>query len=256
MKLKNISALMRKSIAALFLAVVVFSPLPVHAMHIMEGFLAPKWCILWAILSLPFVIYGFVQMKKKAGHDSRLTLLMAMAGAYIFVLSALKIPSVTGSCSHPTGTGLAAILFGPFVTSVLGLIVLLFQAILLAHGGLTTLGANTFSMAIVGPFAAYGIYRLIVRPAHTAKYDKNRTLFAVFLASAVGDLLTYVVTSIQLSMAFPGDSFVQSFAKFASIFAVTQVPLAISEGILTAILFAFVMDHNENELKQLAVLPK
>ena len=67
------------------------------------------------------------------------------------MLSALKIPSVTGSCSHPTGTGLGAVLFGPGVMTVLGTIVLLFQALLLAHGGLTTLGANVFSMAIVGP---------------------------------------------------------------------------------------------------------
>ncbi len=57
----------------------------------------------------------------------------------LFVLSALKLPSVTGSCSHPTGVGLAAILFGPTAASVLGLIVLLFQALLLAHGGLTTI---------------------------------------------------------------------------------------------------------------------
>ena len=67
----------------------------------------------------------------------------------MFVLSALKIPSLTGSCSHPTGVGLGAILFGPSVMSVLGTIILLFQSLLLAHGGLTTLGANAFSMAIV-----------------------------------------------------------------------------------------------------------
>ncbi len=71
-------------------------------------------------------------------------MLLAVVAAYAFILSAMKIPSVTGSCSHPTGTGLAAIIFGPFVASVVGVIVLLFQAILLAHGGITTLGANTF----------------------------------------------------------------------------------------------------------------
>lgn len=35
--------------------------------------------------------------------------------------------------------------------AVLGTITLLFQALLLAHGGLTTLGANVFSMAIAAP---------------------------------------------------------------------------------------------------------
>ena len=63
-------------------------------------------------------------------------MLLAFAGAFIFVLSALKLPSVTGSCSHPTGTGLGAILFGPLPMAVMGCIALLFQALLLAHGGL------------------------------------------------------------------------------------------------------------------------
>ena len=42
----------------------------------------------------------------------------------------------------------------------LGSIVLLFQALLLAHGGITTLGANAFSMAIVGPWVAWTVWRL------------------------------------------------------------------------------------------------
>ena len=87
-------------------------------------------------------------------------MLLGVAAAFTFVLSALKMPSVTGSCSHPTGTGLGAVLFGPAAMAPIGMVVLLFQAILLAHGGLTTLGANIFSMAIVGPFAAAAIYRL------------------------------------------------------------------------------------------------
>lgn len=89
-------------------------------------------------------------MKNKVKENRRNLTLIAMSGAFIFVISSLKIPSVTGSCSHMTGTGLGAILFGPASVSVLGVIVLLFQALLLAHGGLTTLGANTFSMAIAG----------------------------------------------------------------------------------------------------------
>lgn len=79
-----------------------------------------------------------------------------------------------------TGTGLGAILFGPSAVSILGIIVLLFQAILLAHGGLTTLGANTFSMAIAGPFVSFGIYKLC------QKMKVNRKV-GVFLAAALGD---------------------------------------------------------------------
>ena len=120
----------------------------VNAMHIMEGYLPAGYCVAWGIICLPFLIGGFISLKNKIKTNRRNLTLIAMSGAFIFVISSLKIPSVTGSCSHMTGTGLGAILFGPAAVSVLGIIVLIFQAVLLAHGGLTTLGANTFSMAV------------------------------------------------------------------------------------------------------------
>ena len=118
-----------------------------NAMHIMEGYLPPTYCVVWGVISLPFLVAGYLSIKKKIEVDRSTITMFAMAGAFIFILSSLKIPSVTGSSSHMTGTGLAAILFGAAPVSILALIVLLFQAILLAHGGLTTIGANTFSMA-------------------------------------------------------------------------------------------------------------
>ncbi|UWX57760.1 energy-coupling factor ABC transporter permease [Chlorobaculum sp. MV4-Y] len=202
------------------------------AMHIMEGFLPPSWCLFWAAVSLPFFVLGFRSMRKIVADNPRMKLLLAMVGAFAFVLSSLKIPSVTGSCSHPTGVGLGAIMFGPSVMSVLGAIVLLFQALLLAHGGLTTLGANLFSMGIAGPFVSYGIYKL----ADGVKAPRS---MAVFLGAALGDLATYVVTSLQLAAAFPSATggFAAAMFKFLGIFAVTQVPLAVSEGILTVMVY-------------------
>ena len=133
---------------------------PAHAMHIMEGFLPVGWAVFWWVLVLPFFVLGLRALTRVTNETPELKLLLALAGAFSFVLSALKIPSVTGSCSHPTGTGLGAVLFGPSVMTVLGSLVLVFQAVLLAHGGITTLGANAFAMAIVGPWVAYGVYRL------------------------------------------------------------------------------------------------
>lgn len=172
--------------------------------------------------------------------------MLGLAGAFSFVLSALKIPSVTGSSSHPTGTGLGAIMFGPLAMSVLGSVVLLFQALFLAHGGLTTLGANAFSMAVAGPFAGYGVYRLAARRGGKQK-------LAVFLAAAIADLTTYLVTSFQLALAFPAAAggIPASFVKFAGIFAVTQIPLAISEGLLTVLVWNWLLTYNRDELQQL-----
>ena len=194
------------------------------AMHIAEGYLPKAWAFGWMAVCVPFVVSGFWSIRKKVERSPKSKVLLAMCGAFAFVLSALKIPSVTGSCSHPTGVGLGAILFGPAATTILGLIVLLFQALLLAHGGITTLGANVFSMAIVGPIVSWCVYQVMkkmgVKPA-----------VAVFCAAALGDLLTYVTTSFQLGIV---DG---NIVEYLAIFAVTQIPLAIAEGLLTVVVF-------------------
>lgn len=215
----------------------------------MEGFLPPKWCIAWGVICIPFVVVGLFSIKEKIKINPRIKTLIAMVGAFAFVLSALKIPSVTGSCSHPTGVGLGAILFGPAVMSVLGLIVLIFQALLLAHGGITTLGANTFSMAVVGPLVFYFLYKFL-------KKMNVSVSIAVFTSAMLGDLMAYVTASIELALAFPDKTggIIASLIKFMGIFAVTQIPLAISEGILTVIIFNLLTNYNKEELRELKVL--
>ena len=102
-------------------------------MHIMEGFLPLKWCIFWFALSLPAIAYGVYRMNRMIKENREILPLLGVSGAFIFVLSSLKLPSVTGSCSHPTGTGMGAIIFGPWITSVMAMIVLIYQAIFLAQ---------------------------------------------------------------------------------------------------------------------------
>lgn len=220
---------------------IVLNPLQSSAMHIMEGFLPIQWSIIWTLVFVPFFLLGIKKINSIVKEDPKKKVLLALAGAFVFVLSALKIPSITGSCSHPTGVGLGAILFGPSVMAVIGTIALLFQAILLAHGGLTTLGANAFSMAVVGPVVAYLIFKLC------KKYKLN-TGMSVFFAAAIADIATYMVTSIQLGLAFPDPStgvFV-SIAKFLGVFLITQVPIAIAEGLLTTIIYNLI-EEGKNE---------
>lgn len=233
------------ALAAAFALVFGITPIA-NAMHIMEGYLPPKYCIIWGLISLPFLVAGYFSIKKTVSKNHRVITLLAMAGAFVFVLSSLKIPSVTGSCSHMTGTGLGAILFGPSAVSILGLIVLVFQAILLAHGGLTTLGANTFSMAIAGPFVSYGIYKLC------QKLKINRHV-GIFAAAFLGDLFTYCVTSMQLAMAYPSATggVGASALKFLAVFAPTQLPLAVIEGILTVVIIIGLETYAKPELKEL-----
>jgi cobalt/nickel transport system permease protein len=218
-------------------------------MHIMEGFLPPAHALGWTVVSIPFLAWGLRSMGRGLQAHPERRMLLGVAAAFAFLLSALKLPSVTGSCSHPTGVGLGALLFGPVAMVPVGFVVLLFQALLLAHGGLTTLGANVFSMAIVGPCVSYGVFRA------AAALGLSRSV-AVFLAACLGDLATYVTTSVQLAWAFPAATggVAASFMKFAGIFALTQVPIAISEGLLTVLVVNAMARFNARELRTLPVM--
>ena len=222
-------------------AVLGLGTVSASAMHIAEGYLPKTRAFGWMAVCVPFVVAGFLSIRKKVERSPKAKVLLAMCGAFAFVLSALKIPSVTGSCSHPTGVGLGAILFGPTATTILGLIVLLFQALLLAHGGLTTLGANLFSMAIVGPIVSWAVYMAL-------KKAGAKPAAAVFCAAALGDLLTYVTTSFQLGVVYG------NVAEYLTIFAVTQIPLAIAEGLLTVVVFNVLEKYSAAELRELSVL--
>ena len=159
-----------------------------QAMHIMEGFLPPRHALFWLVAVAPFLLIGIVKINRLLKDHPDRKLLLGLVTAFVFVLSALKMPSVTGSSSHATGIGLAAILFGPWVAGIAAGIVLAFQALLLAHGGLTTWGANTFSMGIAGGVTAY----LVFRGARAAGLSDK---VAVFAAAA---LLPTPVLSLAL----------------------------------------------------------
>lgn len=206
-------------------------------MHIMEGFLPLEWCLFWLLLSLPFMVWGALRLRKMFQEKPELKVRVAIGGAFIFVLSSLKLPSVAGSSSHPTGTGLSTIISGPAITTILASVVLLFQALLLAHGGLTTLGANIFSMGVVGPFIAFGVYRAMSGVGVKRK-------ITVFTTAFVADIATYVMTSLQLALAFPDHgSVINAFLAFLAIFALSQIPLAIVEGLLIVLFFDYLAAH-------------
>lgn len=226
-----------------FIAVGVCMPATGYAMHIMEGFLPQDHAFAWLAVVMPFIAWGIKKIGMTIKHNPERKLLLGLAAAFIFVLSALKMPSVTGSSSHATGVGLSAILFGPAVSSVLSGIVLVFQALLLAHGGISTWGANTFSMGVAGAFVAWSIFKACRLFGVSEKV-------AVFLAAACGDWATYMVTAAQLAWAFPdpvGGVWL-SFTKFIGVFAITQIPLAVSEGLLSVVVYNALLRYSEQGL--------
>src|SRR4030042_218841 len=210
------------------LGLLLLYPAPAHAMHIAEGILPANWAALWYVVAFAFVIPGIYFITRKTKQIRGLMPLLGIAGAAIFLISVFPIPvPVTGSCSHPCGTPLGAILVGPFISTVLGAIALLIQALFLAHGGFSTWGANIVSMALVGSFVGFGAFILFPR-FHAPIF------VAAFAAGLFGDWATYATTAFELSSALHGTgSLWGMFGAICLAFAPTQLPLGILEGLFT-----------------------
>lgn len=200
-----------------------------HAMHISEGILPLNWAIFWFAIALPFVAFGLYRVKKLSSLDPSFKPLVGLMAAVVFIISCMPIPVPTaGTCSHPCGTGISGILLGPFISVVVSAVALLIQALFLAHGGLSTWGADIVSMGVVGSFAGYFTFKGL-------RALSANLWVAGFMAGLLADWATYCTTSVELASGIMGDSpFLPLFWKILVAFIPTQLPLGILEGAMTA----------------------
>ncbi|MBE7446359.1 MAG: energy-coupling factor ABC transporter permease [Planctomycetia bacterium] len=223
-----------------------------YAMHITEGILPIQWVLTWFAVSAPFVGIGVYHVKRKKRKMPSYLPLVGMLGAAVFVFSCFPIPVIAlngMATSHPCGTGLSAVLLGPFVSVLIAAIALLIQALFLAHGGLTTLGGNIFSMGILGSFSGYFAFKI-------AQRCRLPLFWCGFLAGMVSDLFTYLGTSIELGLLVigKGGSFLKATAEIFGVFMMTsQGVLCIVEGIVVGFVLVFVYKRKPGILLQLGL---
>lgn len=202
---------------------------PGYAMHISEGILPFGWAGAWYLLAIPFIAMGLNRLRRLSKDDLFFKPLIGLIAAVVFIISCMPIPVPTaGTCAHPAGTGISAILMGPVLSVLVAAAALLIQALFLAHGGLTTLGANIVSMGVMGSFAAYGAFVML-------RKMKVGIAPAAFMAGLLADWATYITTSFQLALGIRGEAaFAPLFWKILIAFVPTQFPLGILEGAMTA----------------------
>ncbi|TAL28036.1 MAG: energy-coupling factor ABC transporter permease [Nitrospirae bacterium] len=200
-----------------------------YAMHISEGILPFNWAALWFAVALPFVAYGLYRLKKLSAVDLSFKPLVGLMAAVVFIISCMPIPVPTaGTCSHPCGTGISGILVGPAISILVTAAALLIQALFLAHGGLSTWGADIVSMGVMGSFAGYLTFKAL-------RSMKINMAISGFMAGLFADWATYLATSIELASGIKGDApFAPLFWKLVIAFIPTQLPLGILEGAMTA----------------------
>ncbi len=211
-------------------------------MHISDGILEPMWIIIWYIVALALLAVGIYQIRKRSQGNPQYLPTLALMGAAISVISVWHVPvPVTGSCSHPIGTPLSAIIVGPFPTVVISAIALFFQTFL-GHGGLTTLGANTISMGIVSTFTGFATW-IGLRKLGLGIF------WAAGLAGFVGDVFCYVATAFELAVSLHPEALFQYWGVFALGFVPTQLPIAVIELVFTGLVVRYIADVRPEMLK-------
>lgn len=220
-----------------------------YAMHISEGILPFNWAVLWFAIAIPFVAWGLHELKKKSSIDISFKPLVALMSAAVFIISCMPVPVPTaGTCSHPCGTAISGIILGPAISILISAVALLIQALFLAHGGLSTLGANILSMGVMGSFAGFLIFRAL-------RSLKINIGISGFLAGIFADWATYLTTSVELASGVRGDSpFMPLFWKILIAFIPTQLPLGILEGAMTAGVVSLLCKKRPDLLLKLRVL--
>jgi len=173
-------------------------------MHIPDGFI-PLWqCAIYYVIALFFVYF--------AGRWSRNNLneknipLLAVLAAGIFAIMSMNIPVPFGSSGHMVGSAMVAIIFmSPWAGTIVIALVLAVQAIFFGDGGVTTWGANTINMGVVGSFVGFGMWQVLKRsklPVISGKYASIGVAawIAIFLAACLAAVEMWLAGTFPLGL--------------------------------------------------------
>jgi cobalt/nickel transport system permease protein len=164
-------------------------------MHIPDGYLSPSTCaVLYAGAGVGW--YGALQRIKRT-LTARMVPLISVFAAFSFVLMMFNLPLPGGTTGHALGVTIAAVVIGPAGAIMSISIAIAIQALFFGDGGITTLGANCFNMAIVGSLVAYGTYRMI---ASGAALSSRRRLVAAAIAGYLATNTAAFITGLEFGI--------------------------------------------------------
>ena len=223
-------------------------------MHITEGIITGSSAVAYTGAGLAFVGWGASRMKKFIGDFPGKKPLLGMGGALIFFLSLIPIPAFTGTCSHPCGTPLIAILLGPLIGCALTGVSLLLQAAFFAHGGFSTWGANVIALGVFGCFFGWGVFKLFMKI--------GMPLWAAgFAGGLIGDVMVYASSGMILGTTLvnapnPQFSLAGYLAAIYAAYLPTQLPIAVGEMIVTGMALQYAYRQRPEVLEELSVVTR
>jgi len=207
-------------------------------LHIPDGFLSPIICGATYIVSL--CVVGYSIRKVKNGLDERLVPLTALLTALFFAAQMMNYPIIGGTTAHLLGGASLALVLGPYVGCVCMTVILLLQCLLFGDGGITALGANLLTMADIGTFLPYYVYKLVMIAT------KNRAISST-VGAFLGDVTAAITAGILLGLSAP--SFQYGLEIAGPAMAINHSIIGAGEAIGTAALIAILLKAKPELLK-------
>ena len=137
---------------------------------------------------------------KKLGSElrSRQVPLLALAAAFSFVIMMFNVPIIPGgSTGHAVGAAIIGIVLGPWAAVIAISVALVLQALMFGDGGITAIAANCFNMAVVMPFAAYYLYKLI---SGNTEITSSRRVIAAAIAGYISLVVAAACTGFEFGI--------------------------------------------------------
>ena len=128
---------------------------------------------------------------------TRMVPLLALFSAFSFVIMLFNLPLPGGTTGHAIGVGIATVVLGPWAAMLAISIAVVIQALFFGDGGITTIGANCFNMAVVGSLAAHAVYTLVA--ARSSPLSTRRVMGAG-LAGYVACNLAAFLAAVELGL--------------------------------------------------------
>ncbi len=221
-------------------------------MHISEGILTGPSFWATTVAGAAVMAWGVRDMACFVKEQPERKPLLGMAGAFIFLASLIPIPAFMGTCSHPCGTPLAGILLGPGIGAALSGFSLFLQALLFAHGGFATLGANILALGVGGSVGGWLFFRL-------GRMLGLPLLAAAALGGLMGDVVTYLISGCilggHLALVAPQPQY--SFGGYLTVilaaYLPVQGPIALGEMVVTGIAVRSISRQRPDVLESLRV---
>lgn len=164
-------------------------------MHIPDGYLSPQTCAAFTAVMVP--LWWQSGRRVRTVVKSRYVPMVALGAAFSFVIMMFNVPIPDGTTAHAVGAALIAVMLGPWAACVAVSTALLIQALFFGDGGVLTFPVNSFNMAIIMPFVAYGGYKLI---AGDAALTSPRRVAGAAIGGYAGINAAALATAIEFGL--------------------------------------------------------